>query len=166
MVLTTSNLLVDSHHGIYIPQVFTEQYPALLKHLKVPHKDVEILRDPEHPEHDDAWSELLDCHNGYTDEHGREWLIEQIDGDVFANLYTEPDGYCCSDCIQVIANGEWPPEAPRWKHNADIPNEWCLLCDVGDGSATDEFSRCACDTCGDDLAGTRHALSFVPRRHD
>jgi len=165
-VLTESQLLVDSHHGIYVPKIFVETYPAITKQLNVSEPDSVILQDPDHEYYWDTWADLLDYSDTeFKDQHGNEWTLEQIEGDLFAQRYVEPDGWCCADCVQMIANGELPPDCTdeQAEELGEISTEWCLLGDVGDESSVDEFSWQSCDTCSSSLAGERHALAFIPR---
>jgi len=165
MVLTESQLLVDGCHGHYVSSRFMANYPEIVAQLNLPTEELEILRDHEHEYHDEAWSDLLSWGYTFKDQHGNEWTLEQIEGDLFACRYVEPDGWCCVDCVQMIANSELPPDCTdeHAEQLGEISTEWCVLGDVGDGSSVDSFSWQSCDTCNSSLGGERHALAFIPR---
>lgn len=73
----------------------------------------------------------------------------------------EFSGWCCSDCIILIANGDTPPEMSEddtaaWlaaieKRSDGLP--WVS----GDGH--EDFSSRSCDVCGSQDAGERFAVS-------
>lgn len=96
-------------------------------------------------------------------------------------------GWCCTDCIMFLANGETPPEmdedqtaewvaeidrrAGAW--NVDVGGEhsyedgcrnvsedgkWIGSTDCS--CETQEFSWSSCDVCGSTLGGERHAVHY------
>lgn len=74
------------------------------------------------------------------------------------SLITISDGYVCTDCMFMIANGELESEASeaseaRIQEVANATARWCL-----DDSeyADNEFSWAPCRTCRSRLGGARH----------
>lgn len=65
-------LAVDSHHGIYAPQYFFEQYA---QYLDAPAQQWEELKDPDHPEYWEAWDDLLNDVTLTID--GKQYRVEQ-----------------------------------------------------------------------------------------
>lgn len=73
-------LLVDSRHGIYVPQAFAENFD--LSVWGVSDSDREILEaGPDHPDYWEAWDDVLQ-YASHTNEEGT-WYLEQ-DGDLWA----------------------------------------------------------------------------------
>lgn len=71
--------IVDSHHGIYIPQVFITDFEGW-KNIK--EEDADILKDgPEHEYYWDAWDTVLQ--NAYFADGCTIWRLHQ-DADLFA----------------------------------------------------------------------------------
>ena len=74
-------LLINSANGIYIPQIFAENYSHLLLHPEKNKEDMQILLSgPGHPEYWEAWFDILDAKltNGcelWPDED--LWLLEK-----------------------------------------------------------------------------------------
>jgi hypothetical protein len=69
-----SILIVDDHHGIYVPQVFCERYE---KTEDVPQEDWDIcLSGPDHEYYWDSWEIILD-NWGFqeSDDAGNKWRI-------------------------------------------------------------------------------------------
>lgn len=91
------------------------------------------------------------------------------------------DGWACSDCIMLIANGDGSGIEDPESHErnmgavaARIPANWHLVCggehsdectpadrDAGCDCETQPFSWQACDTCGSNLGGARHAVTWL-----
>lgn len=96
-------------------------------------------------------------------------------------------GWACQDCLILLANGEAPPEMTEtevkaWQAEIDRRNagynltlgmvreEHSCTADFGGQTAgeagsecdceTQSFSWSACDVCGSNLGGSRHAVSF------
>lgn len=80
--------LIDGHHGIYVPQVFAEQYAG---GWRVNDKLLRILKDgPDNEEYWDAWQMVLDL-AFYTDTDGAELALWQgQSGDVFLYDIDDP----------------------------------------------------------------------------
>ena len=56
MEIVKMEFILDGHHGIYIPQIFAEQYPEWVKY----DEDMEVLKaGPDHPEYWEAWDSVL-----------------------------------------------------------------------------------------------------------
>ena len=72
-------LLLDDHHGIYIPQFFAEEFFGF---DGIDQEDIEICRaGPDHEHYWEAWDAILS--NAYSiDKHGHEWRLYQ-DGDLW-----------------------------------------------------------------------------------
>lgn len=72
------DLLIDSAHGVYIPQVFANIYGFLLDP-----KDVEILKQgPDHEWYWDTWSNVID--RDYAINGRGVTIVQSEDGDVWA----------------------------------------------------------------------------------
>lgn len=84
------------------------------------------------------------------------------------------DGWVCSDCIQWIANGEWPDHMSNADWLASLSDDEVTVgsaftddCEcAGDIEAHAEecehrsFTWSACDHCGSGLGGDRHAVTY------
>ena len=71
------DLLINSAHGVYIPQIFAENYGFLLDP-----EDKEILKQgPDHEEYWDTWADIID--KDYV-INGKGVTIEEIEGDIWA----------------------------------------------------------------------------------
>lgn len=74
-------LLIDDHHGIYIPKHFVESFD-LSDWSGIKAEDLEILRaGPEHELYWETWDDVLN-NAIHTDEDGMQWMLHQ-DGDLF-----------------------------------------------------------------------------------
>lgn len=88
-------------------------------------------------------------------------------------------GWCCIDCLMILANGEDNPEwtADETEAHHAAMDHYCQGCDVTLGLlasdhdcpyGTNEECDCAqidftwrsCDTCGSQLGGSRDAVTF------
>lgn len=74
-------LLVDSHHGIYIPQIFAEGYSCRLT-KPLTEEQVNDLKLPENEFYWETWDDVLNM--TIKDDNGIEHSIIQNDGDVWA----------------------------------------------------------------------------------
>jgi len=74
------HLLVDGHHGIYVPKVFSESFVMEKWGLT---EDYSQLTDPENLYYWDTWDEVLRDAE-MTDKNGDKWWLHQQDGDLFA----------------------------------------------------------------------------------
>lgn len=77
---TVHEVLIDSHHGIYVPQIFAERYDANEYHLYgIDPEDIDILLEgPDHEDYWEAWNNVL---NDAFSEDGRKYLHQE--GDLF-----------------------------------------------------------------------------------
>ena len=79
-------LLVDGHHGVYVPQVFAETVDLKL-FAGISDEDIQtVLAGPDAEWYWDAWTGILDRAE-YRDSDGNLWLLHQ-NGDLW--LYS-PD---------------------------------------------------------------------------
>lgn len=95
-------------------------------------------------------------------------------------------GWCCTDCLILLANGEAPAdltesEVTAWQEQIDLRNHGYNLtlgmlreehsCTNANGQTAGDlggecdcevnsFSWSPCDVCGSNLGGERHAVSF------
>lgn len=77
-------LLIDSNRGIYIPQVFAQNFEFYILNKEELREDLNILiSGPENEEYDESWSNVLDnCK--LTNDKGEEMYLYQSDGDLWA----------------------------------------------------------------------------------
>ncbi len=69
--------LIDSHHGIYVPKIFSEYFPQYLSD-----EDRAILGSPDNELYWEVWEEVLGMTiNGVE---GQKYNLLCIDGDLFA----------------------------------------------------------------------------------
>ena len=87
-----SRLLVTDRNGVYIPQVFCNNYD-LSKWKNIDEKDVQCcLFGPDENEwYWEAWDNILSSAK-HIDDDGFEWRLNQ-DGDLFAEYEIEYSGY-------------------------------------------------------------------------
>lgn len=77
------NLIVDSHHGMYVPQLFATHVDLTQWNMGEDDERLTILREgPEHEHYWDVWVEVLDDAH-HVDPYGGNWHLEH-DGDLFA----------------------------------------------------------------------------------
>jgi hypothetical protein len=82
--LTEPELIVDSQHGVYVPQVWAQRYGSqAIESANVDEEDVnEILKDPyENEFYWEAWERILNDYCHVVD--GIKHYIDQIEGDLF-----------------------------------------------------------------------------------
>lgn len=90
-------LLVDDHHGQYIPQVFAQKYDMPNWHVSEENAAI-LLEGPEHEWYWEAWEEVLqDAY--FCNSNGRKYTLDLAEsGNVFADMemtYKEAlDWYC------------------------------------------------------------------------
>lgn len=70
-------LLIDGHHGIYIPKLFSEYFPEY-----VTDEQREILSNTDNELYWDIWEEVLN--STITNDKGEEYILMQDDGDLWA----------------------------------------------------------------------------------
>lgn len=74
-------ILIDYHHGIYLPSYFARHYSSNWSGADV--ADLEILeRGPEDESYWDAWDAVI-RDSFHVDKDGKHWTLYQ-DGDLFA----------------------------------------------------------------------------------
>ena len=71
-------LLIDGHHGIYIPYLFCSHYAAQFQGID--QEDIETCLDIENEFYWDSWSNILD--NAYIVRDGKKYILWQ-DTDLF-----------------------------------------------------------------------------------
>jgi hypothetical protein len=71
-------LLIDGHHGIYIPKLFADYYPQFLTDTQK-----QELSSPDNEEYWDCWAEVLD-NLVMTNDKGEKFILIQEDGDLWA----------------------------------------------------------------------------------
>ena len=81
-------LLIDSHHGIYLPKVFCEVYANLVEQEQSENLDI-CLAGPDHEDYWDAWEDILDTTH-FTEE-GVKYSIGSIGEE--NDLWAIPEGY-------------------------------------------------------------------------
>lgn len=83
-------LLIDGHHGVYVPQVFAEQFDLNEWRINVP--DQLELESADNEYYWEVWSDVL-AEARYTDKDGHMWCLYQ-DSDLWAvceELLTEEE---------------------------------------------------------------------------
>ena len=90
---TNSELLIISDHGIYIPQLFAEEYADKIMNEKQFQEDIDILLlGPKEEWYNDAWCNVLD-QSTIKDDEGKEFFLWQNDGDLWAIPETDRDEF-------------------------------------------------------------------------
>ena len=91
IVAAHSMLLLSDRHGIYIPQIFAENYDDKNWNIKKDDKDFQILLKGPHGSewYWEAW-DIFSNHVEFTDSQGLKHFLEQ-DGDLFSVAYIEFD---------------------------------------------------------------------------
>lgn len=83
-------LLVDGHHGVYVPEVFATNYD--LSEWSINPDEALELQDVDNEYYWDVWDDVL-SYATYTDKDGHEWFLYQ-DSDLWAvcpELLTEEE---------------------------------------------------------------------------
>lgn len=70
-------LLVDSHHGVYIPKIFSEMFPQFLTE-----QQISDLSGPDNEFYWETWEDVLNME--ITNDKGEKFYLMQSDGDLFA----------------------------------------------------------------------------------
>jgi tRNA isopentenyl-2-thiomethyl-A-37 hydroxylase MiaE len=84
-------LLVDSHHGIYIAQSFCQRYAAYITNMDKVKADFDIcLLGPDNDEYWDAWADLMD-NVEFTNDHGEKFTVGNLGEE--GDLWAIPEGY-------------------------------------------------------------------------
>ena len=73
--------VIDSHHGIYIGQIFAQQYEHELRKVLDEDKVEILLRGPDDLEYVEVWAELDGIE--LEDESGKKFRFCQLEGDMF-----------------------------------------------------------------------------------
>lgn len=77
------SLLVNGSHGVYVPQVFAEQFDLTEWVVNVP--DPMELESVDNQYYWETWEDVLN-NASYTDKDGHVWTLYQ-DGDLWAVCY-------------------------------------------------------------------------------
>lgn len=75
-------LLVDGHHGIYVPQEFAKSFNMRAWHVD-PEDEKILLEGPYHPDYWEAWDSVLQ-NAYYTAKNGEQYYLFEDSGDLFA----------------------------------------------------------------------------------
>lgn len=87
--LPKTRVLVDSHHGVYVPQLFARCYA---EEFSLRAADIAVLEaGPDHPDYWEAWDSVLDS-SERVDMLGHKW-----------RLYLTDNG----DLLEVRDDYEW-----------------------------------------------------------
>ena len=77
--METWNLLVDSHHGVYVPQIFAQMVQA--DQIEADDKSI-LLEGPENEDYWETWEDVLNyCE--LTDTDGQKFTLHH-DSDLWA----------------------------------------------------------------------------------
>lgn len=87
---TNASLLIDSHHGTYIPQFFAEGFQNYITNKEELAEYLPDLTTPDNEHYWDSWEHILD-NAKLTDDNGRECILIQIEGDLWAIPENEID---------------------------------------------------------------------------
>lgn len=83
-------IIVSSHHGQYVPQVFALEYQNW---KNISNEDMDILvQGPDHEWYYETWFNVMN-EASFTDTNGNKWVLYE-DGDLFAiceELMTEQE---------------------------------------------------------------------------
>jgi hypothetical protein len=76
-------ILLSDHNGVYIPQIFAENYASGWEAMS--EWDLNVLKTGPDPENDSYWDVWSWCTDNlvHTDKQGNKWRLWQ-DGDLFA----------------------------------------------------------------------------------
>jgi len=84
-------LLVDSHHGIYVMQSFCQRYAPYIKNMDEVKDDFEIcLSGPDHDEYLEAW-QMMEQNVILTNDKGDIFSIGYLSDE--GDLWAIPEGY-------------------------------------------------------------------------
>lgn len=90
-VIKEPELLVNDHHGIYIAQIFCQQYRPYITNFEQVKEDFEIcLQGPDHESYLDAWCDLLDTVE-FTNDKGEKYTVGNLGEG--GDLWAIPEGY-------------------------------------------------------------------------
>lgn len=168
-------ILIDSVHGQYIPQIAAE---CLAEGWTISEEEREILLSgPDHECYWETWHSAIDFAE-YKDFDGNVWRLHQ-DGDLFAycpelmtyeewtnlgfdiNDKPDPIGWCklevCEDCLLYLANDELPPDSDTERDKAIVDGVHNLHHPAVDGHCLG-FSYSRCDCCRSPLGGDRYLV--------
>jgi hypothetical protein len=102
-----AKLLITDAQGIYIPQLFCENFDIKAWGLRQVDSDVDVcLAGPDEEWYWEAWNAIIQKAQ-HHDKYGCTWHLEQ-DGDLFAICYVEYDGEDDED-----EDDDLPPPIPR-----------------------------------------------------
>lgn len=106
-----SKLLITDAQGVYIPQLFCENFNLKEFGLKKSDSAVDIcLGGADEESYWDAWDEIL-RNAKHIDKYGCEWFLEQ-DGDLFLVNYAEYDGEDDDDFDVKSNPSDYKPSHP------------------------------------------------------
>lgn len=81
---TNAILLVNSAHGIYIPQLFAKECRKYIIDIDNHQEDIDtLLEGPDHEHYWDAWADVTD-NVKLKDSDGNTFTLYQGDGDLWA----------------------------------------------------------------------------------
>lgn len=84
-------LLVDSHHGIYIAQSFCQRYAAYITNMDKVKEDFDIcLLGPDNEDYFEAWADLMD-NVEFTNDKGEKYTVGNLGEE--GDLWAIPEGY-------------------------------------------------------------------------
>ena len=160
--ITKSDIIADGCRGLLGQLQLACSIPAVREALTAKVDDAEDLMTAvfEYQE-EDKEQDLADELEGL--EVPEVGTLEWIDGDLFAITYADEDGWVCSDCIMMIANGEAPDDMTEEEAHdlAQACAGYCIASAEDSGQIENSFSWNRCDCCGSTLGGARHAVHYV-----
>jgi len=106
--LENAELLIDNHHGIYIPQIFAEFCDTADWHVSADDAAV-LLAGPDHADYWDTWDHVLGTAY-YLADDGRRFTLWQ-DGDLWAVPEDAADADTDADTDTFVYCDEVPDEA-------------------------------------------------------
>lgn len=84
MIESNIRLMVDSHHGVYIPQIFAEGFDARSWGIEEFDPDYQtLLEGPDAEYYWESWEAIMSKAVN-TDADGKKFYLHQNDGDLFA----------------------------------------------------------------------------------
>ena len=159
------NLLLDDHRGVYIPQIFAQDFVGWTGIS--PEDHATLLKGPYEEGYWDAWDEVLS--EARFTEGGKEWTLYQdgalfcycpelMNNEEYENFFGEmkpaPDGWfeyeVCENCLIALANDDYSgmsnEEEEATTHGlVTLSNKYEQV--IADG-AEYGFSVYPCECCG------------------
>ena len=119
--MENSELILDGHHGVYIPQFFAQTWASSFDGIN--HNDVKVLLEgPEHEYYWDSWDTVLS--DSSIVRHGVEYMLHQ-DGD----LWLVKAHSACQDEINEKVE-EYAQSMYESEQSDDLIGEY--FCELGD----------------------------------